>query len=218
MIEEPAPRIPSDRVNVSPGPPAVDAKDVRPEAPPRLDDPPPATDTYEQPAATPAPPTNAAPPTNITPPATNDNVALIATGLFGSQRNVNKKEPLALFVNQSPASKQLLGETAGAVEFLQKAGVLKSVELTNEAPANALPFLIGNDKAYVVLNEAIDTEAENAKINEEIARLEGQLKGVTKKLSNERFVSNAPDAVVAMEKKKQADWTAKVESLKAMLG
>lgn len=89
VIEDPAPRIPSDRVNVSPGPPAVDAEDVRPEAPPRLDDPPAATDTYEQPE----PPTNAAPPTNITPPppaASADNVALIATGLFGSQRNVNK--------------------------------------------------------------------------------------------------------------------------------
>jgi valyl-tRNA synthetase len=135
-----------------------------------------------------------------------------------NQRNVNKREPLALFVNQSTASEHLLGATAGAVEFLKKAGVLKSVELTTEAPANALPFLIGNDKAYVVLNEAIDFEAENTKINEEIARLEGQLKGVTKKLSNERFVSNAPDAVVAMEKKKQADWTAKIASLRAMLG
>ncbi|MFT7120633.1 MAG: valyl-tRNA synthetase [Neolewinella sp.] len=135
-----------------------------------------------------------------------------------NQRKVANREPLALFVNQSADSERLLGATAGAVEFLAKAGVLKSVELTTEAPANALPILIGNDKAYVVLNEAIDFEAENAKINEEINRLEGQLKGVTKKLSNERFVANAPDAVVAMEKKKQADWTAKIESLKAMLG
>lgn len=92
VIEEPAPRIPSDRVNVSPGP--VDAEDVRPEDPPRLDDPPPASETYVQPAPEAEPPTNAAPPTNIPPvaaqPAPTDNVALIATGLFGSQRNVNK--------------------------------------------------------------------------------------------------------------------------------
>jgi valyl-tRNA synthetase len=143
-----------------------------------------------------------------------------------NQRKVGKREPLALFVNESAASRQLfasrlpseVGANAGAVEFLRKAGALKSVELTTEAPANALPFLIGNDKAYLVLNELIDVEAENAKINEEIKRLEGQLKGVTKKLANERFVANAPDAVVALEKKKMADWTAKITSLKAMLG
>ncbi|MFT6000077.1 MAG: valyl-tRNA synthetase [Neolewinella sp.] len=143
-----------------------------------------------------------------------------------NQRKVGKREPLALFVNESAASRQLfasrlpseVGANAGAVEFLRKAGALKSVELTTEAPANALPFLIGNDKAYLVLNELIDIEAENAKIKEEIARLEGQLKGVTKKLSNERFVSNAPDAVIALEQKKMADWTAKVVSLRAMLG
>jgi len=135
-----------------------------------------------------------------------------------NQRTIHKREELQLFVNKSTESEALLGSAAGAMEFLKKAGVLSSVALTTEAPANALPFLIGNDKAYVVLNEVIDLEAENAKILEEIGRLEGQLKGVAKKLSNERFVANAPDAVVALEKKKMADWGAKVESLKAMLG
>ena len=134
-----------------------------------------------------------------------------------NQRTIHKREELQLFVNKSTESEALLGSAAGAMEFLKKAGVLSSVALTTEAPANALPFLIGNDKAYVVLNEVIDLEAENAKILEEIGRLEGQLKGVAKKLSNERFVANAPDAVVALEKKKMADWAAKVESLKAML-
>ena len=135
-----------------------------------------------------------------------------------NQRTINKREALKLYVNKSAESEALLGANAGAGEFLKKAGVLSMVELTTEAPANALPFLIGNDKAYVVLNETIDFAAENAKINEEIKRLEGQLKGVTKKLANERFVANAPEAVVALEKKKMADWTAKVESLRAMLG
>ena len=135
-----------------------------------------------------------------------------------NQRKIGKKEALALHVQQSEASKRLLGGNAGAMEFLKKSGVLSAVNLTTEEPANALPFLVGNDKAYLVLNETIDFAAENAKINEEIKRLEGQLKGVTKKLANERFVANAPEAVVALEKKKMADWTAKVESLRAMLG
>ncbi len=135
-----------------------------------------------------------------------------------NQRNINKREALQLFVQRSAASEALLGATAGAREFLLKSGVLATVDLTDTAPDNALPFLIGNDKAYLVLNEEIDTAAENTKINEEIKRLEGQLKGVEKKLGNERFVANAPEAVVALEKKKMADFSAKIASLKAMLG
>ena len=134
-----------------------------------------------------------------------------------NQRKINQREALTVYVSRSPESEALLGADAGAKDFLTKAGVLKDVGLTTEQPDNALPFLVGNDKAYVVLNETIDLAAEHAKINAEIARLEGQLKGVTKKLSNERFVANAPEAVVALEKKKQADWTAKIASLRAML-
>jgi len=90
--EEPASPIPPDRVNVAPGPPAVDAEDVRPGEAPRLGDSPRANRPYEQPDDTGEPPTNAEPPTNVAPsqPATTGNVALIATGLFGSQRNVDK--------------------------------------------------------------------------------------------------------------------------------
>ncbi|OAV45855.1 valine--tRNA ligase [Lewinella sp. 4G2] len=134
-----------------------------------------------------------------------------------NQRGVNQREQLALFVQRSEATETLLGAVAGAKEFLQKSGVLESVALTDESPDNALPFLVGNDKGYLVLNETIDLEGERAKINEEIARLEKQVAGVTKKLSNERFVNNAPEAVVALEKKKLADWSAKIESLRAMV-
>lgn len=87
--------LPSDRINVAPGPKPVDADSVRPDDPPRLSDPvvsPPPINTA--PATTPdapdAPATSSDPPATTTRPATGDNVALIATGLFGSQRNVEK--------------------------------------------------------------------------------------------------------------------------------
>ena len=101
--------------------------------------------------------------------------------------------------------------------FLKKAAVLSEVELVDSAPDNALPFLIGNDTGYLVLNEKIDLEAERAEMRTELNRLRGFLKGVEKKLGNERFVSNAPAAVVELEKKKQADATAKIASLESML-
>ncbi|MDE5727614.1 MAG: hypothetical protein K2H94_05770, partial [Duncaniella sp.] len=63
----------------------------------------------------------------------------------------------------------------------------------------------------------IDVEAEKAKIAKDIAYYEGFLKSVEKKLSNERFVSNAPAAVVEAERKKLADATTKLEVLRSTL-
>jgi valyl-tRNA synthetase len=64
---------------------------------------------------------------------------------------------------------------------------------------------------------AIDVEAEIKKLTEELIYTEGFLKSVQKKLSNERFVNNAPEQVVASEKKKEADALAKIETIKASL-
>ena len=70
---------------------------------------------------------------------------------------------------------------------------------------------------FVPLEGMIDVEAEKAKIVAEIARYEGFLKGVNAKLGNERFVANAPAAVVENERKKQSDATQKLENLKERL-
>jgi valyl-tRNA synthetase len=136
-----------------------------------------------------------------------------------NQRGISQREELKLYIKRSGESEALLGGgSPGARSFLQKSGVLSEVGLVDAAPENALPFLIGNDTGYLVLNETIDLAEERAKMEAELNRLRGFLKGVEKKLSNERFVANAPDAVVAFERKKQADATAKIASLEKMLG
>ena len=63
----------------------------------------------------------------------------------------------------------------------------------------------------------IDVEAEIEKLNAELKVAEGFLIGVQKKLSNERFVSNAPEQVITIERKKEADALAKIETIKASL-
>ena len=63
----------------------------------------------------------------------------------------------------------------------------------------------------------VDVAAEIAKLTEELNYTEGFLKAVQKKLSNERFMAGAPEQVVAIEKKKEADALAKIETLKASL-
>ncbi|WP_116105220.1 valine--tRNA ligase [Lewinella sp. IMCC34191] len=134
-----------------------------------------------------------------------------------NQRGISHGEALGLAVKESDSSNQLLRRSAGETAFLQRAGVLRSVDMVESAPENGLPFLFGNDTAYLMLNEEVDLAAERAKTEEELQRLRGFLKGVEKKLSNERFVANAPDQVVALERKKQADAQAKIASLEKML-
>ena len=70
---------------------------------------------------------------------------------------------------------------------------------------------------FVPVSGKIDVEAEKNKLEEELKYTKGFLASVQKKLSNERFVNNAPEQVVAIEKKKQADAEAKIAALEASL-
>ena len=74
-------------------------------------------------------------------------------------------------------------------------------------------FLIGTREYAVPLGALIDVEAEIAKAEAELKRLQGFIIGVQKKLSNERFVANAPEAVVALERKKESDAKEKIATL-----
>ena len=74
--------------------------------------------------------------------------------------------------------------------------------------------MVGTDEFAVPLGNMIDVEAEIAKMEAQLQHLEGFLAGVKKKLSNERFVANAPEAVVALERKKQSDSEEKIAALK----
>jgi valyl-tRNA synthetase len=75
---------------------------------------------------------------------------------------------------------------------------------------NAQQFLIGVDECFVNLSESIDPAVERERLQKEIAYLQGFLKSVEAKLSNERFVSNAKPEVIAMEQKKKADAEQKI--------
>jgi valyl-tRNA synthetase len=76
---------------------------------------------------------------------------------------------------------------------------------------------VATDQVFVKLNIQIDVEAEKEKINSEISYLEGFLKSVEAKLSNEKFVANAKPELVEKERQKQADALAKIVVLKGSL-
>ena len=79
-------------------------------------------------------------------------------------------------------------------------------------------FRVKSNEYFVPISlDNINVEEEIDKLTKELQRAEGFLKGIQKKLSNERFVSNAPEQVVALEKKKEADTLAKIETIKQSL-
>ncbi|MBQ3635667.1 MAG: valine--tRNA ligase [Bacteroidales bacterium] len=94
---------------------------------------------------------------------------------------------------------------------------------TSEAKTNGTQaFLVGTSEFAVFIGDLVDVTAEIAKAEAEIKRLEGFIAGIRKKLSNEKFVANAPEAVVALERKKESDAQTKIaalqESIKSLRG
>jgi len=90
---------------------------------------------------------------------------------------------------------------------------LGEVEYVDQKPEGAISFLVNVNEYYIPLEENVDVEAEKKKLEEEINYLKGFLNAVDKKLSNKKFVDNAPDKVVGIEKKKKADAEAKLQLL-----
>ncbi len=94
---------------------------------------------------------------------------------------------------------------------------VSEISYVDDAVDGALSFRVKSNEYFIPVGGAIDVEAEIAKIQEELKYTKGFLISVQKKLSNERFVNNAPDQVIAIERKKQADAEAKIETLEKSL-
>lgn len=94
---------------------------------------------------------------------------------------------------------------------------LKAIEVVTEKSGDASGFMVGTDSFAVPVGDLIDVAAEIEKQEKELKHLEGFLTGIKKKLSNEKFVANAPEAVIERERKKQSDSEEKIAALKASL-
>ena len=138
-----------------------------------------------------------------------ENVKQIVSGvrMVRNQKNIAPKEQLDLQV----VSKN---DYAAFDAVTIKMANLKSINVVTEKDATASAFMVGTDEFAVPVGDMIDVEAEIAKMEAQLQHLEGFLAGVKKKLSNERFVANAPEAVVALERKKQSDSEEKIAALK----
>ena len=101
--------------------------------------------------------------------------------------------------------------------IIRKLGSIEEIETVDNTVDGALSFRVGSNEYFIPISGAIDVEAEIQKINEELKYTRGFLQSVQKKLSNERFVDNAPPQVVELERKKAADAAAKISTLEKSL-
>ena len=138
-----------------------------------------------------------------------EQVKQIVSGvrMVRSQKNIAPKEKLELLTINANRY-----ETYNDV--IAKMGNLKGITVVKEKAADASAFMVGTDEYAVPLGDMIDVAAEIEKAEAQLKHLEGFLMGVKKKLSNEKFVANAPEAVVAMERKKEHDAEEKIAALK----
>ena len=127
-----------------------------------------------------------------------------------NQKNIAPKEQLSL---------QAIGQNHYVQydEVVTKMANIDKVEVVKEKSADTAQFMVGTDEYAVPIGNLVDVEAEIKKQEAQLAHLEGFLAGIKKKLSNERFVANAPEAVVALERKKQSDSEEKIAALKASI-
>ena len=127
-----------------------------------------------------------------------------------NQKNISPKEKLSL---------QALNENKYSEydAVILKMANLETISIVNEKSADTIQFMVGTDEFAIPVGSLIDVEAEILKQEQQLKHLEGFLAGVMKKLSNEKFVANAPAAVVALEKKKQSDSEEKIAALKESL-
>lgn len=141
-----------------------------------------------------------------------ENVKLVVSGVrtIRNQKNIPPKDALELQVVG-------LNRYCKYDSVTTKMANLKSINVVAEKDSSSATFMVGTDEYTVPLGDRIDIDAEVTKQEAQLRHLENFLAGVKKKLTNERFVAHAPEAVVELERKKQRDSEEKIAALQESL-
>ncbi|MEM6299060.1 MAG: valine--tRNA ligase [Bacteroidota bacterium] len=129
-----------------------------------------------------------------------------------TSKNIPKKDAVSLHIKTTQPE---LYQKFGTV--IQKLAGVSEMQFSEEKPAQAVSFIVKSDECSIPMEGLIDMEAEREALQKDLDYTLGFLKSVEKKLSNERFVNNAPEQVVAAEQKKKADAEAKIKALEESL-
>nr|WP_299035470.1 valine--tRNA ligase [uncultured Tenacibaculum sp.] len=141
-----------------------------------------------------------------------------ATGVVSGIRTIRKNKNISFkdAIELSVVNNEDFTKEFDAV--IQKLTNASEISYVSDKVEGAASFRVKSNEYFVPISlDTIDVEAEITKLNAELKRAEGFLTGIQKKLSNERFVSNAPEQVITLERKKESDTLAKIETIKASL-
>ncbi len=127
--------------------------------------------------------------------------------------DANQKLDVILITNDIK-NQTIINNSVQILKTLSKSSDIKVIEKLSEEPANYLSSVVKGIEIIIILNIEIDKEAEMERLSTEAKRLEGQIFGIKKKLENEKFVSNAPEKVVEIERKKLSDMTDNLNKIK----
>ena len=152
--------------------------------------------------------------------AVNENILTDfeqATEIITELRTFRKKQNLAQKISLNLSVKQNSAWNNDFDVLVSKLCNIETLNYVDEKLEGAYTFIVKSNEYFIPLEGTIDVEAERKKLEEELKYTKGFLIGVSKKLSNERFVSSAPEKVVAIEKKKMADAESKIKVIEDQL-
>lgn len=129
-----------------------------------------------------------------------------------NQKGLKQREPLDFYIRES--AKDML---AAFASLLTKKAYLSNITYTNQEVENSVSFLVGKHACFIKLDGLVNKDEEMDKLKKEIAYYQGLQKKLNGKLSNQRFVNNAPAPVVEKERKKLADTVTKIQQLQESL-
>ena len=128
-----------------------------------------------------------------------------------NEKNIANKDQIELFVKLNEDTDKSFDTV------ISKLGNLSTLQYVDAKVEGALSFRVKSNEYYIPLAGAVNIEEEIVTLKQELKYAQGFLNSVMKKLSNERFVNNAPDQVIAIERKKQSDAEAKIKTIEEQL-
>ena len=148
-----------------------------------------------------------------------DDVKTLVSSIRDMRNKAQVKKSDKIGVFYTADNQVLVGDKAESLQYVVShlAGVSELASIDGKNPDELLSFLSGTAKYYAKMEKEFDAQAEIAKIEDEIKYLKGFMMGIEKKLGNERFVNNAPEAVVAKERKKLEDSMTRIKILEENL-
>ena len=139
-----------------------------------------------------------------------DNVKQVISQIrnIRNTKQISPKEILNLFIKNSATQNYKLYEA-----LITKLGNVSGLNIIDDKIGGAISFMVRTDEFYIPLSETIDPAAECERLKKEKEYLDGFLRSVNAKLTNERFMSNAKPEIIENELKKKADAEAKLKIL-----